>query len=192
MALLRYETKEGDVSEWAIRTAMLTIESASKDKVKSTEPSRQPDPEGRVTWLVPLSEEGKPLVADVANPFGKVPGSLEGKDWTKYDGYLHTDHAVREEFFQDRDVPPTIQSPYIMDFTYIYDNRQPDFKEFTEGLRFSDEQVFAEIGSPESRTHRDDQKTRKTRSPEQDVQVAQQLHASLTSPTSVPDIDFDA
>ena len=52
-----------------------------------------------------LDEEGKPLVDRLACPVQNMPKQLQGKDWTKYLGFLHTDHAVREEFFADRAQP---------------------------------------------------------------------------------------
>ena len=69
-------------------------------------------------------------------------------------GVLHTDHAVREEFFLDREVAPTASKPYLMDFTYLYDEQQEDFREFTGGKPVPVEEVFAEIGRPEDWTHR--------------------------------------
>ena len=77
---------------------------------------------------------------------GRVTTSLEGKDWTRYEGYLHTDHAVREEFFQDREIAPTRNKPYLMDFTYLFDQNQSDFKEFSDGRLFTEADVYAEIG----------------------------------------------
>jgi hypothetical protein len=136
---------------WALRQAMLTINNAA-----ATKSTASGDPEeGRVTWLRPLDLDGKPLVADIQCPLASVPGALEGKDWTRYEGLLHTDHAVREEFFLDRDVAPTASKPYLMDFTYLYDDKQDDFEIFTRGKPFTDEEIYAEIGHPENWTHRE-------------------------------------
>ena len=137
--------------EWALKQAMLTIQNAT--------PTREPDgtapaEQGRATWLRSLGSDGKPLAADVACPLSRVPTALEGKDWTRYEGVLHTDHAVREELFLDRLVAPTASKPYLMDFTYLYDEEQDDFGEFTGGKPYSVEQVFSEIGRPEDWTHR--------------------------------------
>lgn len=140
--------------EWALKQAMLTIDNADKGKVVSPDPSKQIDPLGRVTWLRSLTAEQKPLVADLPSPLSNVPSRLADKDWTKYEGYLHTDHAIREEFFQDRVVPPTIERPYLMDFSYIFDASQRDFAEFSSGRSFTEEQVYAEIGKPEEWEHR--------------------------------------
>lgn len=52
-------------------------------------------------------------------PSVKNPSVLEGMDWTRYEGVLHTDHAVRAEFFLDREVAPMKTRPYLMDFTYL-------------------------------------------------------------------------
>ena len=84
-----------DSREWALKQAMLTIRNAAPTRgTDSTEPPEQ----GRATWLRPVGPDGKALAADVACPLSKVPTVLEGKDWTRYEGVLHTDHAVREEF----------------------------------------------------------------------------------------------
>ena len=91
-----------------------------------------------------------------------------------YEGVLHTDHAVREEFFMDRQVAPTASKPYLMDFTYLYDERQDDFIEFTGGELSSAERVFQEVGRPEEWTHRAREATASRT--EEDVRtVAEQL-----------------
>ena len=135
-----------DGKAWALKQAMLTIESSAR--TRETE-SADPLEQGRVAWLRRLGADGRPLVAKVACPLSSVPRSLEGKDWTRYEGVLHTDHAVREEFFSDRDIAPTTWKPYLMDFTYLYDQGQDDFREFTGGERVSAQRVFEEIGRPE-------------------------------------------
>ena len=105
-----------------------------------------------------------------------MPTTLEGKDWTRYEGVLHTDHAVREELFLDREVAPMASKPYLMDFTYLYDERQDDFIEFTSGKPFTAEQVFVEIGRPEDWTHRASRAVM-SRSDEEATTVAEQLQA---------------
>lgn len=151
IAVGRWYEDLDDGRAWALKQAMLTIKNAAKTReTDSDDPSEQ----GRVTWLRPLAHDGKPLVADVACPLSRMPRTLEGMDWTRYEGVLHTDHAVREEFFMDRDVAPTASKPYFMDFTYLYDEQQDDFVAFTGGKPFSAEQIFGEIGRPEEWTHR--------------------------------------
>jgi hypothetical protein len=139
------------VETWALKQAMLTILNSAP--TKSTE-SGNAEEEGRVTWLRSLDESGKPLIAHLQCPLDDVPNRLQGKDWTKYEGLLHTDHAVREEFFFDRDVAPTRKKPYFMDFTYLYDAGQADFLEFSNGKLFSEEHVYSEVGRPEDWSHR--------------------------------------
>lgn len=145
--------------EWTVKQAMLTIQNAAPTMQLSDPPacgSTTPNAlaEGRATWLRQLDPTGKPLVAEVKCPLSHVPSSLQGKDWTRYEGLLHTDHAVRSEFFENRKRPTTSARPYLMDFTYLYNESQPDFIEFTHGKVFSPEEVFAEIGRPEEWTHR--------------------------------------
>lgn len=108
-----YQAKDQNES-WGLKQAMLTIHNAAP--TRSTD-SSDPLEQGRVTWLRPLDAKGKPLVDNVPCPLANVPATLKGKDWTRYEGVLHTDHAVREEFFLDREVAPTASRPYLMDFT---------------------------------------------------------------------------
>ena len=167
-----YQGKD-DGRAWALKQAMLTINNAMPTReTDNADPSEQ----GRVTWLRSLDAEGKPLVHDSACPLAKVPTTLEGKDWTRYEGVLHTDHAVREEFFLDREVAPTASKPYLMDFTYLFDEGQDDFVQFTGGKPLTSEHVFAEIGRPEDWTHRA-RKAVISRSDAEAITVAEQLQA---------------
>jgi hypothetical protein len=181
-----YGILKGDGGEWALKQAMLTIDNAAKQKVVARDRSLQQDPDGRVTWLRALSGGGKPHV-DIPCPLNSVPSQLAGKDWTKYEGYLHTDHAIRDEFFEDRETPPTIERPYIMDFTYIYAKDQQDFTEFSGGKPFTEEQVYAEIGRPEEWTHRHEAAAKRSRTDEQAALVARQLAACRAWQPTVPD-----
>ena len=72
----------------------------------------------------------------------------------RYEGLLHTDHAVRAEFFDGRDDAVTEAAPYLMDFTYLYDTRLEDFVNFSGGKPVSEDALFDEIGRPETWTHR--------------------------------------
>lgn len=141
-----------DHGEWAVKQAMITIAQAHPTTGAAT---GSPQAEGRVTWLRNLDASGKPLLAQIPCPMTQVPGQLQGKDWTRYEGVLHTDHAVRAEFFADRDEPVTAAEPYIMDFTYLYDRAQADFVNFMAGVRTSEEQIYAEIGKPDNWGKRD-------------------------------------
>lgn len=167
-----YQSKDQSES-WALKQAMLTIQNAAPTK---TTDSNIPQEQGCVTWLRPLNATGKPLVENISCPIYKVPATLEGKDWTRYEGLLHTDHAVREEFFQDREVAPTASKPYLMDFTYLYDEKQSDFEDFSRGKPFPVEAIYTEIGRPEDWSHRPGLGS-KARSEEQAALVAKQLLA---------------
>ena len=107
---------------------------------------------------------------------GQGPKQLQGADWTRYEGYLHTDHAVREEFFLDREMPPTRTAPYLMDFTYLYDDQQLDFQDFTAGRIVTEAAIHAEIGDPSTWSHRTPA-SHPPRTHEEDVAVAEQLSA---------------
>ena len=165
-----YQAKEQNEA-WGLKQAMFTIQNAAPTKAMN---DGDPSKEGRVTWLRPLDAKGKPLIDDIPCPIVNVPSMLEGKDWTRYEGLLHTDHAVREEFY--REVAPTASKPYLMDFTYLYDDRQADFENFSRGKRFADEDVFAEIGRPGEWTHRSGA-TAGHRSEDEAASVAEQLLA---------------
>jgi hypothetical protein len=149
-----YEQPGTDHGEWAVKQAMLTIANAHPHPASAAANTADPSGEGRVTWLRDLGPGGRAFVPDVPCPLAVVPKTLGGKDWTRYEGLLHTDHAVREEFFTDRDVPPTVARPYLMDFTYLYDTRQEDFLKFTKGVKVSVDAVYKEIGRPETWLHR--------------------------------------
>lgn len=165
-----YQEQEQNES-WALKQAMLTIQNAAP--TKSTDSSDAVE-QGRATWLRPLDASGKPLAEDSPCPVERMPTMLGGKDWTRYEGVLHTDHSVREEFFFDREIAPTASKPYLMDFTYLYDETGDDFEEFSRGKRFDDSAVFAEIGRPEDWTHRTAEAGQR-RSEEQAAVVAKQL-----------------
>lgn len=138
-----YENK-GDQKEWLLKTAMLTINSASET------------PYGRATWLRSLVD-GRPLVERVGCPFAaddKVNAQLQGKDWTRYGGHLHTDHSIRPEFFSTtREKSPDIQNrDWLQDFVYLYDQTTEDHIRFSAGQNVSREEVFNAIGDPETYT----------------------------------------
>ena len=81
-----YEGKP-DQETWLLETAMGTIARAANTKY------------GQATWLRQLVE-GRPYVPEVACPVLHPKANLTGYDWTRYRGHLHTDHAVRPEFFR--------------------------------------------------------------------------------------------
>jgi hypothetical protein len=170
-----------DHGDWAVTQAMMTIARSHPTRPgatgdKSEKAARE---EGRVTWLLDLNREGKPVVARLPCPLEKVPSQLAGKDWTKYEGLIHTDNAVREEFFDGRAEPLTRHRPPLMDFTYLYDGTQPDFTDFTAGRLFTEEEVYADIDSPEYWAHRDIGHRPMARTAEQAAEVAELLRGCL-------------
>jgi hypothetical protein len=156
---------------WALKQAMLTVANAAPMRPGD---NKSPAEQGLATWLRHLDANGRPFLADVACPVDKMPPVLAGKDWTRYEGVLHTDHAVREEFFLDREVAPTAARPYLMDLTYLYHRGEPEFEEFTRGRVFSEKEVYAEIGEPKDWAHRVSRVTR-DRSEEEAAIIAEQL-----------------
>jgi len=127
--------------EWVLQTAMLTINNAADT------------PYGKATWLRPLIN-GQPHVGGLKCPFAnpdKIKSDLQGKDWTRYGGHLHTDHAIREEFFwnEPEKVADITAAEYLEDFTYLYDSRQKDHTLFVQGQNVAENVVFDEIGNPE-------------------------------------------
>ncbi len=122
-------------TEWALRVAMLTIDAAARDV-----------PYGPVTWLLEQTA-GRPFKKfswTEATPLPDVQ-KLHGKDCGSYAGYLHTDHAVRPEFFQAYEAPPTREQPWAMDFTYIFDRESPDHNPFM-GHIVEETEVIGELG----------------------------------------------
>src|SRR4030095_3567143 len=127
-------------TEWIAQTAMLTIAAA------------QETASGKATWLRPLVD-GKPVVRDLKCPFAKPESlrkELQGMDWTRYAGHLHTDHSIRDEFFwADADKHPDVtRSEYIQDFGYLIDTRERDHHLFVHGQNVADREVFGDIGNP--------------------------------------------
>jgi hypothetical protein len=126
--------------EWSARMAMLTISNAS-DHAQY----------GKATHLLQL-REGKPLKAH-ACPFpdlNKVPERLQGKDWTTYAGSHHTDHSVRTEFFDQREIPDRDRGDYLLDFTYLAGGTEGENAELTSGVAVTEEEVYQDVGGPET------------------------------------------
>lgn len=177
-----YGIAKGNAKEWAVKQAMLTIAHAAPTSKPHNreeilgEGVSDSTGGGRLTWLRPLDSAGRPFLQDVACPLSSVPKQLQGKDWTRYEGLLHTDHAVREEFFLDRETPAAHASPHLMDFTYLYDEDDPEFVDLTRGKLVSEDQILAEIGDRATWTHRHSTSLR-ARSEAEEIIVAEQLAA---------------
>ncbi len=126
---------ESDQIEWALRTAMLTIDNAAKDV-----------PHGPATWLMDKIA-GRPFREFAWTEDTELPGGkkLGDKDCGSYAGYLHTDHAIRAEFFEQGQIPPRKHEPWSMDFTYIFDPASPDYVPFMVGHPASQEEVDREL-----------------------------------------------
>jgi len=126
-------------TEWMVKHAMGTIQEAAETKY------------GRATWLLPLSD-GRPVAEKLECPFSNPDRRLAGKDWTKYGGYLHTDHSIRSEFFSlDAEKPASVrEGVYLEDFTYLYDRRSSEFRRFIEGEASSVEAAYDELGEPDT------------------------------------------
>lgn len=179
-----YSEPGRDHGAWAVTQAMMTIARSHRSKKieRGDGTEKNAREEGRVTWLLDLNQEGKPVVARLPCPLDNVPSQLAGKDWTKYEGLLHTDNAVREEFFDGRIEPVTRHNPPLMDFTYLYDSTQDEFTDFTGGRIFTEEQVYADIDRPEHWTHREAGFESVSRTPKQAAEVAELLEACLRWP----------
>jgi hypothetical protein len=158
---------------WALKQAMLTINNATPTRETS---STSFEKQGRVTWLRSLDAHGKPLISESKCPLAKIPAILDGKDWTRYEGVLNTDHSVREEFFLDRETAPMASKPYLLDFTYLFDEISEEFIQFTGGQPFTSTDIYKEIGRPEDWTHRGRPAT-KSRSEADARDVLHQLQA---------------
>lgn len=132
-----------DQDSWTVKRAMQTIHSASNTEW------------GPATWLKELSENGEPYVKELKCPFDssndKEKMYLDGKDWTKYNGHIHSDHSIRPEFFFDEpEIPDNVKrNIYINDFTYLYNKKEFDFVKFVLGEVVSEDEVFQDIGKPD-------------------------------------------
>jgi hypothetical protein len=127
-----------DQQDWVLQTAMLTIQEAAQTHY------------GKATWLKDL-EDGRPVLEEIACPFSRpdaVKDAIADKDWTRYGGYLHTDHSIRPEFFHDNPEPNLDISDreYLQDFTYLYDPTTPDYERFVAGTNISEEEIRNVLG----------------------------------------------
>jgi hypothetical protein len=126
--------------DWILQTAMLTIDEAAKT------------PYGKATWLRTLGPNGQPIVEGISCPFSRpdqIKAQLKDKDWTKYRGWLHTDHSIRPEFFREEAKPRAdiTAREYLQDFTYLYRSEARDHAQFVEGEEVAYEDVIAQLGS---------------------------------------------
>jgi hypothetical protein len=138
-----YEGK-AEQAEWVVQSAMKTIDDAAETSW------------GRATWLKPLGPDGQPVVASVPCPFAKPAGlkaELANRDWTRYAGYLHSDHSVRPEFFSLSAEPSgeVLRQEHLQDFTYLYDRSTRDHAKFM-GVEVTAEEVMGALGAIETWT----------------------------------------
>ncbi|MDZ4820737.1 MAG: hypothetical protein SGJ20_17365 [Planctomycetota bacterium] len=128
-------------SDWILRQAMQTIANSADTQY------------GKATWLKSLPDTGLPVVRRLAFPFdsrSSLNPVLRDKDWTRYGGFLHTDHSVREEFFNESPSPDGIDfQSWLQDFTYLYDPKSDDHTRFVAGEECAYSEAVAEIGDPE-------------------------------------------
>lgn len=134
-----------DRIEWALRTAMNTIDTAAKK-----------DSSGRAIPYGPATYLRKPAKGVPLKPFRWTKATkpvdsarLQEYDPGNYEGYLHTDHAVRVEFFLADVAPAHREEPYAMEFSYIFDTGNADHQKFVAGVGATPEEVEAELGKVE-------------------------------------------
>jgi hypothetical protein len=130
--------KNTNPTEWAARMAMHTISNAHPHEVH-----------GQATWLLDLVENSP--MKSASCPFSdpqKLSEKIKGKDWTTYEGYHHTDHSVRAEFFDGREIPDRSRGPYFMDFSYIAGGSVGENMELMDGLAVDVKTVYEDIGDP--------------------------------------------
>ena len=80
-----------------------------------------------------------------------IKEEIRGKDWTRYGGHLHTDQAVRDEFFrvEPEKSKEILKNEWVQDFEYIYDDQTVDHMRFLHGETVSADAVHDAIGKPE-------------------------------------------
>lgn len=125
--------------DWAAQLAMHTIGNAFPHAMH-----------GKATWLLDLNAN-KP-VKSVKCPFANpeaVADKIKGKDWTTYQGYHHTDHSVRAEFFDGRENSDRSRGPYLMDFSYIGGGDAGENMELMNGIVVDENELFEELGPVE-------------------------------------------
>ncbi len=129
-----YEGKK-DQSRWLLETAMRTIDEAADT------------PFGRATRLLPLVD-GAFLGGECPYPELGEKERLKDKDWTRYGGYFHTDHSIREEFFQPGPAKPdTVKdAEWLQDFTYLYDEGESDHARLVAGEGVPPAEIEAALG----------------------------------------------
>jgi hypothetical protein len=126
-------------TEWAAKLAMLTIANAHPHQIH-----------GRATSLIELQngKPRKPMRCPFTNP-DTLPAPIKGKDWTTYQGFHHTDHSVRAEFFDSREGPDRSRGQYSLDFSYITGRSSQENFELMNGILVDKRTVEKEIGSVE-------------------------------------------
>ena len=131
--------------EWLVQTAMLTINAAVDVGF------------GAASKLIDLSAQG-PVVAAAGCPFKDVTAlkpALQGKDWSRYSGWHHSDQCVRSEFFTPgSDVPGDLKAKgtWYQDFGYLYDPRNPEHVRFILGEPCAEKEIDDELGVREEWT----------------------------------------
>ena len=139
-----YEGKAAGQTEWVLQSAMKTIADAAETKW------------GPATWLKRLGPDGLPVVRGTACPFSQVAGvrgEMSRYDWTRYGGFLHSDHSIRPEFFHEDAAPSDDikRQEHLQDFTYLYDSRLRDHAKFM-GIDVTAEEVAEALGAVDSWT----------------------------------------
>src|SRR5262249_10135054 len=124
---------------------------------------------GKATSLFDL-KDGIPL-KHVACPFGSpqtLSEKIKGKDWTTYQGYHHTDHSIRNEFFDGREHPDRSRGQYLLDFSYIGGGVNGENKELMDGVVIDRKYLDCDIGPVEEwRFMKSSEKTAIPRQPEE-------------------------
>jgi len=139
--MMRYQEwyhSEPDQTFWSLRTAIDTI-------------NRAKDIYGTRATSLRRIESGPPFDVSLPCPFPeefKQDKLLVGVDWTRYEGFLHTDHSIRPEFFYPSATMPAAVAArkYELEFAYLYDKRAKDFKKFITGVTISAAEVEEVIG----------------------------------------------
>ncbi|HEU4732399.1 MAG TPA: hypothetical protein VFT22_31105 [Kofleriaceae bacterium] len=136
-----YRRMKPDQIEWIVRTAMQTIDEAADVGF------------GVASRLIALSSSGP--VAGAQCPFkdlGALPKELQGKDWSRYSGWHHSDHCIRSDFFgPGADVPDSLREKpaWYQDFGYLYDANNSEHARFVTGEPCTQREVDEKLGRRE-------------------------------------------
>ena len=162
-----------DHGAWALTQAMMTIAKAhptngTKEGAAPTELTAQEEGRERGCSIRSMASRSS---SDLPARSPRSPSSSQGRIGrsTKGCSTPTTRCAMSSPMAAE---PITKHKRPLLDFTYLYDDTQAEFTEFMAGRVFGEDEVFADIGPPESWSHREGDQVKIERTEEQTVEIA--------------------